>query len=136
MYFTVQFARSNIFLDERSDDFDIRDEQHDGSLAVLLKRPDGTNPGVNLPPSSDIFKDIGGATRKTEEKNPPLQLLEVLVVAGWNVFLDDKQSLLFPFDWIGHQETVTLTMCKTGCLSLSAGVADKIWLEKSVQQWF
>ena len=67
--FTVQSARTNLFLD---DDFDIREEQHDASLAILLKRPDGTNRGVNLPPSSDIFKDIGGATRKTEEKNPPL----------------------------------------------------------------
>jgi len=106
--FTVESARSNLFLDERSDDFDIREEQHDGSLAVLLKRPDGTNRGVNLPPSSDIFKDIGGATRKTEEKNPPIQLLEVLVVAGWNVLLDDKQKFIIPFllDWSSRDRDI------------------------------
>ena len=46
--FTVQSARSNLFFDERSDDFDIKEEQHDGLLAVLLKRPDGTNRGINL----------------------------------------------------------------------------------------
>ena len=35
--FTVQSARTHLFLDECSDDFDIREEQHDGLLAVLLK---------------------------------------------------------------------------------------------------
>ena len=40
---------------------------------------------------------IGGSARKTEEKNAPLQLLEFLLVAGWDVFLDDKQKFIIPF---------------------------------------
>ena len=52
---------------------------------------------------------------KTEEKNPPLQLLEVLVVAGWNVFVDDKQKFIIPFilDWSSrdHVNTTMILRC-------------------------
>jgi len=74
----------------------------------LLKRPDGTNQVINLPPSSGIFKDIGGAARKTEEKNPPLQLLEFLLVAAWDLFLEDKQKFIIPFflNWSSKENDV------------------------------
>jgi len=99
---TLQSASTMLSLDEHIDPaFDISEEHHDGSVAVLFNRPDGTKHGVNLPPSCDIFKDLGGATRKTEDKNPPLLLLEFLVVAAWTVFKDGKQKVIIPFllDW-------------------------------------
>jgi hypothetical protein len=94
---TVQSAHTGLCFDDPSVEFGINERHHDGSFGVLLKRPDGKNSDINLPPSSVIFKDIGGAVRKTEEKNPPIYLLEFLLVAGWELFLDDKQKFIIPF---------------------------------------
>jgi hypothetical protein len=63
--------------------------------------PNFTTCEINLPSTTSIFKDLGGATRKTAEKNPPLQLLDFIVVTAWTTFNNDKQKVIITIvlDW-------------------------------------
>ncbi len=63
---------------------------HDGSIGLVSKRPDGVSCRIHLPSYSDIFKSLGGESRKTEDKNPPFVLVWLLAAVDWIDFADEK----------------------------------------------
>lgn len=89
------------------DDFELKEDNHsaskphDGSISLVLKRPDGVPRRIHLPSYSDLFKSLGGESRKTEEKNPPVDLAQLLCAVAWSVFADEKNKTILPFvlDW-------------------------------------
>jgi hypothetical protein len=88
------------FFEGAHEDIEIEEDDGDTSLSVMLKRPDGRPREFNIPTHDEFFKDLGGASRKTEEKNTPLLLLELVVTAAWFALLDEKKFFIpFILDW-------------------------------------
>ena len=54
---------------ESKEDYYGGSKPHDGSIGLVLKRPDGVPCRIHLPSYYYVFKSLGGESRKTEDKN-------------------------------------------------------------------
>jgi hypothetical protein len=90
---------------------------HDGSISLVLKRLDGVPHRIHLPSLSDLFKSLGGESRKTEDKNPPVDLAQLLAAVAWSVFADGKIRQFCLLYWIGSPKMMELIMLRIGSLS-------------------